>query len=202
MLPTVDNAHVAEALALLTGQFASDVQAPNVRNLVRVGAKRTQDAEGMLWSVINSQLLALGPTGQALDQIADLVGTSRGGFNDVQLLLFVRVTIRARKNSGLSEDAIQIAALALGHGAASYSDFAPAAYLLVAINIFADYAAPLAQALHLARPPGVRGVLEWSDWDPGQNIILASTTPPASGVGFADSLTGQFPYKLLGAIQL
>jgi hypothetical protein len=204
MLPTFDKTHVAEALALLTGQFSSDVNTPNVRNLVRIAGNRTQDVENTLWDVINSQLLAKGPTGAALDQIADLVGSpGRGSFTDAQLLLWVLVTVRARKNAGLSEDAIQIAALALGSGVATYQDVAPAAYLVSAMNIPGLFAAPLGQALHLAKPPGVRGVLEWSNWDPSQNIILGNSAhigDPAQG--FADSITGQFPYKLAAAIQL
>lgn len=200
-----DTNHVAEALALLTGQFSSDLKTPNIRNLVRVMANRTQDVENTIWDVINSQLIALTPTGQALNQLGDLIGEPRGGFNDAQYLLWIKVAIRARSSAGRSEDAIQIAALGLGAGAATYTDYPPAAYAVLALNIFGDYAAPLGQALSLARPLGVRGVLDWSNWPTSQNIVLTDSTSGdtvPTPRGFADAISGQFPYELIGAIQL
>jgi hypothetical protein len=227
-----DTNHVQESLALLTGQFASDQRTPNVRNMVRVRAGRTQDVENALWASINSQLLAKMPTGQALNQLGDVIGEARGTFNDVQYLLWILVAVRAHEANGLAEDAIQIAALALGPGVAKYLEWSPPGYEILALNIFGDYAAPLAQALSLARPPGYPGLLEWSDFNPSLDIVLNDQTglelegftgmlgtpksqpgllepgaPPTSSTGiaaqgFMDEISGQYPFKLIGAISL
>jgi hypothetical protein len=196
--------HVAQALALFSGQFRSDLSTPNLRNLLRASVNRTQDVENVLASVMASQLLVNNPTGQALNQIGDLIGAPRGTFTDSQYLLFVRVAIRARRNGARSEDAIQVAALALTSGAATYIDYPPAAYEVQSFHVEQDYIDPLGQALAFARPLGVRGVYKWSDqilthyFRPADSVNPGVT--PGSGLG--DSISGAGNALLAGSTQL
>ncbi len=200
-----DDAHVAEALALLTGQFSSDKRTPNVRNLVRVIANRTQDVEDVLWAVIESQLLAKNPTGQALNQLGDLVQEPRGLLNDTQYLLWIQVAIRARKSGGRTEDLLAIAQLALGLNAFTYADWYPCKFDLYAPAMVTQlFAEPLAQALKLARPPGVYGVLGWYD-APSFTLPLwsfADSVSGTGGAGWGDVISGVGDAVPISAIAL
>jgi hypothetical protein len=201
MLPTQDFNHVAESLALLTGQFSSDLLTPNVRNLVRVKARRKQYLENLIWAVINSQLLSLppaqgGPSGQALNQLAALVGQVRGALTDVQLLLFIKVIIVARRSGGRSEDLNAVMQAALGRANFQMNDYYPGRVDLYAPGLATDeYAQPLAQALHLARPPAVYTLLSY--WDTPSYVLpiftLGDSVSGTGGTGFADSVSGSNP---------
>jgi hypothetical protein len=190
--PTQDFNHVNEGLALLTGQFSSDLLTPNVRNLVRTLMRRTQSIENTLWDVIDSQLLALQPTGQALNQLGDLVGEPRGAFNDVQYRLFITVIIAARKSGARTEDLLTVLALALGTAAFDWDEFYPGRASALAPSVATDlYAQPLAQALHIARPPGVYTILSY--WDvtyPLPVWELSDSVSGTGGVGLGDSVSG------------
>ncbi len=190
--PEVDTNIVAEGLALLTGQFASDAVTPNIRNLVRARMALKQDLENTYWDVINSQLLANKPTGQALNQLGDLVGEPRGAFNDTQYLLFIKVIIAARKSGARTEDLMTVLALALGTGAFEVDEFYPGRDSALAPSMATDlYAQPLAQALHIARPPAIYSVLSY--WDVSYPLPVWSLSDSVSGtggVGLGDSVSG------------
>lgn len=202
--PLVKNAnHVTEALALFSGQFTSDLNTPNLRNYLRACVNRDQDLENTLASIISSQILN-NASGQALNQIGDLIGAPRGSFTDTQYLLFIRVAIRARRNSGRSEDALQVAALALKTSNATYIDYAPAAYEIQSFRIEQDYIDPLGDALSFARPLGVRGVYKWSDQALSNYFLPADSvnrglTP---GTGLGDSISGLGDAILVGSTKL
>lgn len=200
-----DTAHVTEALALLTGQFSSDTRTPNVRNLARVGALRTQDIENVLWNVINSQLLAQSPTGQALNQLGDLIGEPRGALNDTQYLLWIQVAIRARSSGGRAEDLLAICELALGLNSVTYTDIPNARFDIYAPALVTNqYAEPLAEALTLARPLGVYGVLDWYDTPTFVLPLLsfADSVSHTGGAGFADAISGVGQAVPISAISL
>jgi hypothetical protein len=191
-----DDSHVQEALALLTGQFSHDTQTPNIRNLVRILAARVQDVENTLWDVIESQLLVKGPTGQALNQLGDLVGEPRNGLGDSAYLLWILVAIRARRSGGRTEDLLAIGALALGLGQVSYTDYYPVRFEIYAPALpDMAWAIPLGQAMSIARPPGVYGVLDWYDQPTITRIglpvlTLSDSVSGLGGTGFGDSVSG------------
>src|SRR5579872_3186388 len=108
--PTQDNSHVAEGLALLIGNYR-DPAKPDVQALLAVYLRRVQELETVLWSVFDSQMLATPPTGNALDQLGDLVRQARGTFTDTEYLVFIKTIIRARRSGGHLEDTIAIMAL-------------------------------------------------------------------------------------------
>ena len=195
-VPTQDFNHVQESLDLLTGQFASDATTPNVRNLVRAKANRWQDLELTLWAVINSTQLLLppsqgGPTGQALDQLGALVGEPRGAFTDAEFLLFIKVIVRARRSGGRTEDMNAIMQIALGLGAFQLAEYNVARVDLYAPSMVTDeYAGPLAQALGLARPPGIYTLLSYYDVSYSDPIfVLGDTVSGSGGSGFADQVS-------------
>jgi hypothetical protein len=195
MLPAVDNSHVQEGLALLTGQFTDPVNYPNIRNLLTTFLRRIQDVENVLWNVINSQLLANGPTGQALNQLGDLVGEPRGTLNDTQYLLFILVIIVARRSDGRMEDLNRICQAAVGKAAFTLTEFYPARVAIYTPSLATDlYAQPLDMALHLGRPPSVLASLDY--WDV-PNYVLPLWTPSdavsnTGGQGLMDQVSGNF----------
>ena len=199
-LPAVDNAYVSEALALLTGQFSA-LNAPNLRNLLTASANQRQTLETTLWNVIDAQLLCLagqpnGPSGQALNQLGDLVGLPRGAFNDTQYALFISVIVAARKSGGRSEDLLKVCQLALGLNAFSLNEYYPGRVDIYAAAIANDdYASPLSQALRLARPPAV--FVEFTYYDaPSYHLpifVLGDSVSGTGGSGFQDQVSGANP---------
>jgi hypothetical protein len=190
---TQDFNHVSEALALLTGQFSSDLATPDVRNLVRAMTQPVQDVENSLWDAINSQLIANTPTGQALNQLGDLIGEPRGGLNETQYLLWIQIAIRARKSGGRTEDLLAITALAVGTNQFTYTDWYPGDFDIYVPAMTTDaFAGPLDQALRIARPPGTYGNLDY--WDT-ENYILplwscSDSVSSTGGQGLGDSVSG------------
>lgn len=185
--------HVSEALALLTGQWSSDLTASGTRNLVRAMTQPVQDVENALWDTINSQLIAKTPTGQALNQLGDLIGEPRGGLNDTQYLLWIQVAIRARKSGGRTEDLLAVTALAVGVNQFTYTDWYPGKFDIYVPALATDqFAGPLDQALRIARPPGTYGNLDY--WDvPNYVLPLWSFSDQVSGTGgqgLGDSISG------------
>jgi hypothetical protein len=194
-VPQVDNSHVQEGLNLLTGAYSDQSATPNIRGLVTTLMRRVQTIENTLWDVIDSQLLAENPTGQALNQLGDLVGETRGAFSDTQYLLFIKVAIRARRSAGCTEDLLQVCALALGMNRFELTEFYPARVSIYTPGIATDlYAQPLAQALGLARPPGV--FCEVTYWDTPNYTLpvwsLSDSVTNTGGVALADQVSGAF----------
>lgn len=195
-IPEVDEAIVKKGLALLTSHY---VDKPNIRGLLTAFLKRVQDLEDTLWSVISSQLLATPPTGQALDQIGDLVGTKRSGFSDAQFLVFVKMTIRARRSGGRAEDVIQVVALVVA--GATYEDFFPAAFFVSTLNITEAFALPIGQGIRMSRAIGTRGVYVWSSWDNSQ-LFFWGDSGRSAGSGFKDSVSNVPANGLASAMQV
>lgn len=195
--PTRDDDHVGEGLAFLTGRFRDKV---TLRAFLTAGLRQIQLSEDMMWDVIAAGDLSTPPTGQALDQIADMVGAKRGSFNDAQLLVFTKVFIAARKSGGRAEDLIQLLALVVS--GFTYTDWYPAAFQIFAPNIPAAYAAPLAIALNIARPPAVYGTFGYTNWPMSETLYFGDSTGSMVGQGFADSVSGMFPFKLASSVQV
>jgi hypothetical protein len=224
MLPTQDTNHVAEGLALRIGQYLS---AADVAALLTAFLRRVQDGEDMLWDVIASQLLttyapatlvagtaqgeASGPPCQALLQLADLVGCPVASFTTTQVVFLLGVWRQARRSKGRSEDLLGILAAAFGPGGFNFQEYSPAAYE-VTVDTLADpsLVAPLAQALAIARPPGVLGAIAWGTWPatpPPPAVAVTGTFffgyPPGgvAGSGLMDGYSGANEMGLLaGAV--
>jgi hypothetical protein len=202
MLPTQDTNHLAEGLGMRIGQYLTDKQ---LAALLTAFLIQIQDAEDMLWDVINStqwikraapvagtaQGQASGPPDQALLQLADLVGCPVGTLTTWQLQFLVGIWLLARKSHGLSEDLIGILAAAFGKGNFSYQEFYPLAYVATAFDVAdATLIAPLTQALKIARPPCVSpSVINWGSW-PGATFYLGGYGTSAWGSGGAGQGSG------------
>jgi hypothetical protein len=216
MLPTQDTNHVAEGLALRTGRYLSKA---NMAALLTAFLNRVQDVENVLWDVIESQLLARvfpasvgvpaqgtldGPPDQALLFTADLVGAPAGTWTTRQLVFLVQIWILARKSQARTVDILGILSAAAAYFAASgftggftYQEQYPAAFEASGLNV-PDYrlVAPLAQAIAIARPPGVDAVLAWSDWSPATTFSFGGGT--CAGSGFAGGTVAPAPGLLVG----
>lgn len=193
--PSQNTSVVSKGLALLTSMYRTK---PNIVALLTAMLQQVQDLENAVWATLESMLLASPPTGPALDQIGDLVKCPRSGFSDAQYLIFVIMTIRARRSGGRSEDIIQVVALAiLG---ATFAEFYPAAFFVSTLNMSATWAAPIGVGIRTARDPGVRGVYVWSSWPNSGLFYLGDSVGPVAGSGLQDHVSGSYPFGLASAI--
>lgn len=208
MLPTEDNAHLAEARDLLIGQYRGKV---NIDGLIQVLAARTQALEGDVWSVIGSQLLTRafpagtaqgqldGPPDVALLQVADLVGAPAGLWTTRQLVLLVGLWILARKSQGRSEDELAILE-ALNSANVSYLEAFPAAFESHITDLSdGRLAEPIAEAVRLAKAAGVAWTFGWSTEDPDV-VYWGDAATGAQGSGLNDAVAGGDVVGLLSAI--
>lgn len=201
MLPTLDLNHVAEGLAYLISQYQGK---KNITAVLTACLNRIQDAENMLWDVIESQWLSTTavPTGaptQALLQLADLVKCPTSGLSGAQLAFLLPIWRAARRSEGLAEDLIQILATAFGKGNYAYAEYYPAAYEAVVPNVpDPTLVAPLVSALAIARDPGVYAVVAWGNW-PAATFAFASRYASGQGTGFKDTYSGANAMGLLAA---
>jgi hypothetical protein len=108
MKPSHDTNHQAEALAYLTEQFKN---ATTLKGLISAVMISVQDAEDMLWEVIETRLLNGSLSGDQEDQIGAIVGESRDGRDDADYLTAIYVKIRVNRSQGRGEDLIEICAL-------------------------------------------------------------------------------------------
>jgi hypothetical protein len=195
MIPTVDNAHVTEGLAMRIGQYLSD---PQLEALLTAFLKRIQDAETMLWAVINStqwtqrgppaagtaQGQASGPPDQALLQIADLIGCPAGTLTTWELQFLVGIWLLARKSKGRTEDLLGILRAAFGTGNFNYREVYPLGYEVVVWSApDLSLIPPLVQALTIARPPAVTATVDVGGW-PGATFFLGYPGFTGSGLGY------------------
>jgi hypothetical protein len=178
MIPTVDTTHVADGLNLLIGEHRGK---PGIAGILQAVLQEVQVAENVSWDVIDSKILANNPTGQALYQLADLIGCPRGTLTDAELLVVIPIWLLARKSKGRSEDLIQILAKAFGDSYAQYVEWFPAAYAATVLDApDAGTVGAIANALTIARPPGVYGVLTWTTFPTSTLFYLAG--PVGSGI--------------------
>jgi len=165
MKPTHDTAHVEEGLALVIAQYKAQ---PNLQGLVTCALEGVQEIEDTTWDVMASQLLTRvipsGPPDQALLQLADLVGCPVAGLSGPELVFLLRIWRMARRSRGLSEDLLAICAAAFPNGF-TYNEYWPEAFRVVAYSIpDTNVLAGIGQALTLARPPEVDGIVAWGNW--------------------------------------
>ncbi len=185
MIPVVDNAHSAEAQALLTSMF---VNQPNISKFLKALSNRIQDIENAAWGLINGTLLS-NASGKTLDNYGSLVGVQRLGLSDADFLVAIKLKIRTDISSGTPEDILHIAALALT--SFSYAEFQPAGWTLYALNV--SNPAQLLIYLALAKAAGTKGIFQYSTPAMPNVIIRGSTVGYIPAYGLMDHISGQFP---------
>ena len=219
MLPAQDTTHVVDGLATRIGEYLSDT---NLAALLTACLLEVQAIEDMLWDVIGSQLLTRtfpagtgqgeldGPPDQALLQVADLVGAPVGTYTTRQLAFLVGVWIAARKSQGRAIDILGILTTAFGSTDLGYWEFYPAGFEAWALDVpNLALVPPIAQALAIARPPGVYAVLAYGNWPPAAPPTPAmfffgdSSPGGAAGSGLQSSVTDgghNYPEGLLAGV--
>lgn len=210
MFPAEDTTHVAEAEDMLIGQYRG---LPNITGLIAVVGARAQLVENTFWIVTESQRVSRtfppgmaqgelsGPPDQALLQVADLVGAPVGTWTTGELALLVQVWILARKSQARAVDILGI--LLAGFGASSglgYLESYPAAYRATVLDVpDENVLGALAQALAIARPAGVYGVLAWGAW-PTATFYFGDSVSGQKGSGLKDSVSGTNEMHLLSEL--
>jgi hypothetical protein len=231
MFPVPDPNHVTEGLGMRLGQYLKDAQ---LQALLTAFLGRIQDAENMLNAVIASSKLStyspasllaagLGPGGpatqgyadgppcQALLQLADVIGCPvNGQLTTAQLFFLIGIWRLARKSKGRAEDLIRLLAAAFGPGGASYTTYPLASFGVVAPSLTdGSLIGQLAQALKIARPPGVYAILDYGYWpataSPGAGDVSGTFFLGGYGVvgsGLMDGYSGSNAMGLLASTEV
>ncbi len=188
-VPTQDNAHVTEGVALLTSHYLNK---PVVTGMVRALMARFQVYETAIYQlltgvVLDNHPLAGGPWG-ILDKIGSIVLVPRDGMADADYVAAIRLRIRVLRSHGLSEDIIQIAALLTPNG--TYWDWFPAAFELRAMPITQVIHDALLANLGEAKSAGTAGYLRSTAVITPFNWITWGSTITGGGIGFSSTRTG------------
>jgi hypothetical protein len=204
VFPAKNLSFLAEGLDRVITQYRGKVNLTAILNAFLLEA---QELEGVIWDVIESQLLtrtiAPGPPDQALLQLADLVGCPVAGLSGPELSFLLPIWLLARRSKGRSEDLIGLLAVAFP-GAFSYEEFPLEAYRVVALPV-PDPALvrPVALALGIARPPEVAGVLAWGNWDATSTFYFGDASAGgAPGSDFEDSISRTYGTGFLSGIEV
>lgn len=189
MIPVVDNNHVNEALALLTDMFKTK---PVIQGFVNALAD-DQDLEDAAWGLINGIILATA-VGNVLDQYGKILLVNRDGRSDNDYRKALQLEIRVLRSNGLSEDVIQVAALALS--SFQYDEWPPAAFTIFSNGVTG--ATAILDQIGRTRAAATRGVFLFSL--SGTDLIWGSTIGSVpTATGFSDLVSGMFPDNLVSS---
>lgn len=182
MLPTQDNNHVSEGVALLTSMYNGK---PVITGLITALMQRMQDYETQFWQIINAVQLTNHPMAggpwNVLDQIGAIVGARRDGLADPQYLALIKLKAKVNRSRGRSEDVLSLAALMTGVVPPVYVEY-QAAFYLGCWNIALDY--PLFEPLLAqVRAAGVYGLFHYTAWADGNDFEWGSRYDAAAGQG-------------------
>lgn len=195
--PTKVTTYVIDGVNLLTSRYRNLKIVPGVVTALMLAL---QELENAAWSVIEGILLTTPPVGDAVDRLAALVGITRDGRTDTQLLAAIQIQIRINRSHGLAEDIIGIAALVVANAVYREWPTMVAAWeidLLVTPPTTAVVQA-LTQYLGKARSAGTAGNIRYAP-DAGSLLCWGSnvgTVPDAEG--FGDSVSGLLGHELAG----
>lgn len=181
--------HFEQAKAFLTDCYKGR---PVLEGFLKALSTQIQEAEDMLWDVIQSRLLGtttatipsetddgsddvvldggeavivnMDATGAQLDPIGDLVGEARDGRDDTDYTAAIKMRIRANASDGHPEDLIAIAQLGAGPTATvDYRENAEPGRTGFEVEVLGTMSGPtIAKFLNLARPAGVLGTFRWT----------------------------------------
>lgn len=180
--PVEDANHVAEGLKLLTDHYRNKTVIPGVLSAFLA---RCQEIEDMLWGVIEAGLISTPPTGDALTRLGGIVGLPRDTADDAEFLSEIILQIRVNRSQGVASDVVDVATLAAGAASMFYTEINDS-FLVEMFDIStALITAPtsLEKFLKRTRPPGVRGVLAFTNWPTGNDFIWGSVYSASAGQG-------------------
>lgn len=202
-IPAVDNAHVAEGVALLTARYNGQ---PVITGLVTACMQRFQSIETAFWAMINDVQLANHPLPggpwDVLDKLGFIVGVLRNGLDDADFLALIKLQATVNRSRGTPEDVLALGELMDAPLAPIYLEMPVAAFYLAVNNIALNY--PLFYALlRQARPAGVYGLIIYTTWAPGNDDIWGSRYDGAAGQGvWGSRYNSAIGGKLAAAVSL
>lgn len=188
--------HVEQSLELLPGQFRKVV----IEALVRAFARQVQKIEDVLWYL--ASITIANAEGVWLDELAALVGVSRGALDDTDLRGLVSSAVLANRSDG-TLTALHAVLGSLSLGAYTVTEDVASFYI--------DVATPpalspelLASVLRRTRAAGIGGQLVYVP--PGGDIFTFSTSSfvaeADASLGFADDGVPGSGGQFAGVIEL
>lgn len=199
--PTQDMTYVQTGLSRLTSYLSNQ---PTLRAVLTSYLNRLQDVENALWQVIEARILA-NATGLMLDYIGGVIGQPRGVLADDEYRVAIKLRIQANHSNGTAEDVIGMCAGLIGFYAlqatVNYVELFPVAFTTVLRNVPGPYTA--AQLLGAAKASGSRGILQYTTWPPGGDLVWSSRYLPTPGErGWATTYDGRTSGgKIAGAVE-
>lgn len=161
--------HVEQSLELLPGQFRK----PVIEALVRAFARQVQKIEDVLWYL--ASITIANAEGVWLDELAALVGVSRGALDDTDLRGLVSSAVLANRSDG-TLTALHAVLGSLGLGAYTVTEDVASFYI--------DVATPptlspelLASVLRRTRAAGIGGQLVYAPAGSSGDIFTFATNP-------------------------
>jgi hypothetical protein len=199
MTYTLNDQHVAEALARFTEQFKNK---PNLTKLVAGFVERTQGVENVAWEIYNARMLDNAADAR-LDDIGAIVGQPRDGRADPEYRQWISARIVINRSNGTPNDTLHVLELIVPDYTPEYAEYYPAAY---AVRLY-DYPGDFDTVFNILRevkPAGVRLYFEYSDvaetvlftYAPGSALVSGDTargyadaTSPGTGGAYAGVLS-------------
>lgn len=179
--------HVGAGLALLPHQFRG---ATKLRALLAAFLGQCQEVEDALWQVWSATLAAA--TGDALDQIGELLVWPRGSLADADYRTVLLQVVTCNRSAGTGDELLSVLEALLGATAYTLTEYFPAAVLVEPDAAPALGTALLHALLQRAKPAGVK--LHTIDILGGSAFKLASgelvETDPTAGLSDVLGSTG------------
>jgi hypothetical protein len=122
--------HASDALDRLPEQYRAQ---PKIASLISISAARSQELEDALYDLLSKGSLS-DAEGPILDQLGEIVGIARSGYEDAKYKIRILAKIGQNISNGLPEDLISIFKLLMQADRVYYSPLYPAAAYLTAIG--------------------------------------------------------------------
>lgn len=156
MISQRDDAHVAEAIALLTEQFKGK---PVIEALISSAVGPVQRLEEELWRMLWAWTVDHAE-GNQLDDLGVVVGEAREGREDEDYRTGIRLRIRVNRSMGRSSDMVEIAAMI--NADATYVEYFPLGWEVSIYNV--TNGGDIIRLLTQAKAATSYGVLLTSNW--------------------------------------
>lgn len=148
---------------------------PNWERFIRVLAGRFQELEDVFFDLLEKRLLD-SAEGVYLDALGEIVGAERGGMDDNDFRLRVKVAIRASKGAGTGDDVLEIFRMLVGAGnTLRLTEYPPAAFELRVGDELPFDAGEGLELLRRIRAGGVRAQLVWTETGDDNTFTLDGT---------------------------
>lgn len=203
---TLNSSHIAEAQALLLEQFSNSTK---LKALLASYITPLQTLEEEIYKFLAGRVL---PTaeGTQLDNLGDLLGTTRRDLTDDLFRIRLSAQIQILKTSGTPEQLLSLVslmflALQLTGLAVELTEYPPASLIIELVSTVSgteihsevtdDIATQINTILQTAKPAGVRLDLIYPDLVTDEDFTFDDATPDGGNgtidteKGFADSVT-------------